>query len=84
MQTWGAGWQLLQSRVAKAGSYVWEQARPCVLVEEEALAAARAAAVMAELLAEEAKPGGAAGSACGGSGGGPARGCKGRGGSGKK
>ena len=74
---------LLRARVAKAGSDVWEQARPRVSAEEEALAAARAAAAMAELLAEEANPGGAAGSAGGSGGGGAARGRKGKGVSGK-
>ena len=72
------------ARVAKAGSDVWGQARPCVSAEVEALASARAAAAMAELLAEEAKPGGAAGSAGGSGGGGPARGRKGKGGPGKE
>ena len=75
---------LRRARVGKAGSDVWGQARPCVSVEVEALAAARAAAAMAELLAEEAKPGGAAGSAGGSGGGGAARGRKGKGGSGNK
>ena len=75
---------LRRARVAKAGSDVWGQARPRVSAEVEALAAARAAAAMAELLAEEAKPGGAAGSAGGSGGGGPARGHKGKSGSGKK
>ena len=75
---------LRRARVAKAGSNVWGQARPCVSAEVEALAAARAAAAMAELLAEEAKPGGVAGSAGGGGGEGAARGRKGRRGSGKK
>ena len=70
---------LRRARVAKAGSDVWGQARPCVSAEVEALAAARAAAAMAELLAEEAKPGGAAGSAGGGGGGGAARGRTGKG-----
>ena len=75
---------LRRARVAKAGSGVWGQARPCVSVEVEALAVARADAAMAELLAEEGKPGGAAVSAGGGNGGGAARGRKGKGGSGKK
>ena len=75
---------LRRARVAKAGSDVWGQAKPCVSAEVEALAATRAAAAMAKLLAEEAKPGGAAGSAGGGGGGGPARGRKGKHGSGKK
>ena len=84
--------KLRRARVAKAGSDVWGQARPCVSAEVEALAVARAAAAMAELLAEELKPGGAAGGGGGGGaaglaggsgGGGQARGRKGRGGSGK-
>ena len=70
---------LRRARVAKAGSDVWG-----VSAEEEALAAARAVAAMAELLAEEAQPRGAAGSAGGGGCGWPARGRKGKGGSGKK
>ena len=74
---------LLRARVAKAGSDMWGQARPCVSAEVEALAAAREEAAMAELLAE-AKPRGAAGSAGGSSGGAPARGRKGKGGSVKR
>ena len=66
--------------MAKAGSDVWGQARPCVSAAVEA----RAAAAMAQLLAEEAKLRGVAGSAGGSGGGGAARGRKGRGGSGKK
>ena len=72
---------LRRARVAKAGSDVWGQARPCVSAEEEALAATRAEAAMAELLAEEEKPRGAASSAGGSGGGGAARGRKGKGGS---
>ena len=75
---------LRRARVAKAGSDVWGQARPCVPAEVEALTVARASAAMAELLAEDAKPAGAAGSAGGSGGGGAARGRKGKGGSCKK
>ena len=67
---------LRRARVAKAGSGVWGQAKHCVSVEEEALAAERADAAMAALLAEEARPGSAGGMA--------ARGRKGKSGSGKK
>ena len=70
--------------MAKAGSDMLGQARPCVSAEVEALAAARVDAAMDELLEEEARPGGAAGSTGGSGGGGAVRGRKGKGGFGEK